>query len=121
MLQGRDMELLLLIVGVLFVCAIMGWLILAGLFLAVFLALVLLDAALFFLLIRIIVRFAPARFLLLLDRVGEVGVEAVTNVVMAKTRHWFKQPLTRTQEYAFTFCLLAVARMLLGVVVRVIR
>jgi hypothetical protein len=82
------------------------------------LCLLLMDGAVFFLFVRLIVAHIPAKPLIYLDKIGNVGVEAVTNAIMARTGHWFKKPLTRKQEYAFSLCLLASARLLLGAVLR---
>jgi hypothetical protein len=76
----------------------------------------LMEAAIFFLMIRIIVQFVPAKPLLFLDRIGDAGVEAVTNAIMARTGRWFKKPLTGGQEYALTLLVLLIGHWLLAVV-----
>ena len=84
------------------------------------LCLLLMDATVLFLLLRLLVTIIPARPLLRLNRIGDAGVEAVTDAVMDRTRRWFRRPLTRTQEYAFTLFLLSAARWLLGAALAIV-
>ena len=86
--------------------------------LAAYLAMTLMDVAIFFLMIRLMVGVLPVRPLQLLDRVGSEGVEAVSSTINKQIRRWRNWPMSKRQEKALALLVLSVCRLLVGVVVR---
>lgn len=78
----------------------------------------LLDAAVFFLMIRLLVRLFPVRPLQIIDSIGNVGVEIVTGFVVHHTKRWIKKPLSPWQEEALTLALICAVKMLLALLIR---
>ena len=84
-----------------------------------YLAVVLTDAAMFFLVVRLLRRVFPARPLEFLDRIGSAGVDVVTAAIAQHLRRWWKRPLSPRQEEAAALLVLMAARLLFTSIFRV--
>ena len=83
-------------------------------FFPVYLLMFLMDVGIFFLSVRLLVRFWPARPLVYLDRFGSTAVESVTDAVSRRLGHLARRPLSRRQEEALALLVLSIARLVLG-------
>ena len=84
-----------------------------------YLAVVLTDAAMFFLTVRLLTRVFQVRPLQFLDRIGSAGVDVVTGAVAHHLRRWCKRPLSPRQEEAAALLVLVAARLLFTLIFRV--
>ena len=86
--------------------------------LAAYLAMTLMDVAIFFLLMRLLAGAFPVRALQRLDHIGSEGVDAVSGAINRQIKRWRNWPLSKRQEEALALLVLSVSRLLLSVVVR---
>ena len=80
----------------------------------VFLTLSLLDAAMFFIMVRLLRRAWPAGPLLFLDRIGSAGVDCIAGLVAHHARRWWNWSLSPAGEEAAALAVLVAMRLLLG-------
>lgn len=78
-----------------------------------FLAIFLLDAAIFFVAVRLLRRAWPVQPLQCLDRIGSAGVDWVTSLVADHTRRWWNWSFSPAGEEAVALGALMCLRMLL--------
>ena len=76
----------------------------------------LMDAAIFFLIIRLLTHILPIRPLILMDRVGSVGVDSVTQGISRVVQPWCVRPLSPRQQEAMALFMLSVVRCILGAI-----
>jgi hypothetical protein len=76
-----------------------------------YLAAFLMDAAIFFLIIRLMTHILPVQPLMLRDRVGSVGVESVTKGIYRVVERWCARPLSPRQQEGVALFILALHRL----------
>ena len=81
------------------------------------LVLVLMDVAIFFLVVRLLSRLFSGRALQALDRVGSTAVETITGALAHHLRRWSRRRLSPEREEALSLVALALARWALGLAV----
>ena len=81
------------------------------------LAMFLMDVAIFFLAVRLLSWILPLRPLLYLDRIGAMGVEAVTGTVAHHLRRHCNRPLSQRQEEGLALMALCLTRLILGLAI----
>jgi hypothetical protein len=86
--------------------------------LPVYVIAIMIDAAIFFLSVRLLTYVWQSGPLLFLDRIGAAGVNAVTDMLSRQVERWSEWRPSRRQEEALGLLLLCVTRLLLGVVLR---
>ena len=77
--------------------------------------LILMDAAILFIFFRLLTRVTQAKTIAFFDYIGARGVNVLTDAVASRVQRWHSHPWSRRQEEAFTLLLVALCRMLLGV------